>query len=954
MRIFWNSVFGFVFLIYNINAANIQLNQKVKPKFYWIGIDALDFDVAEFKGTATIEIDAVDYFKTVTLHAKNLTIQEVTLSNTDGMKTKAEAKLDEENQLVTIQFNKLFLSGKYNLSISYKGIIHDDMTGFYRSYYYVGDDKRWLGATQFEATNARKAFPCFDEPKYRTGFNLSIKVDGSYRVISNTKLKSAESYAGYTTYNFASYPKMPSYLLGWIIYDPETFTSRAMSKDGIEYKVWAQKEYYNQTAFALNVAPVLLNSLVKYTGLDYKIEGEMEKMDQIAVPDFDAGAMENWGLVTYRESGLLYDEKLTSTETKRNILMVIAHEFTHQWFGNLNTLEWWSYIWLNEAFARFFQYFIPAKEYPEWKLDEQFVVNALQVALDFDSKPVHPMTSEITHHKNISAMFDTISYSKGASVVRMMEHTLTPEKFQKGLHTYLSAKKRSTQVSIPDDLFNLVSSVMSDEDNKNFNFKNVFKTWTEKSGFPLITVTRDYNKKSAFVEQKRFLYKHKKNDTTTWYVPLTYTSQAESNFNDVSIKQWMTPNDTSITIDNIAGDGWVIFNVQHKGFYRVNYDEENWMKIVEQLKNDHSKIGAVNRAQLIDDAYSLARAGEINHTVAFEITSYLRKETDYVPWVAAIRHFKHMLNHFHESPNYEKLTKYFLQLVSPIVSHVTFKESNTESVVTKLTRITVLSFASKVGHQEAESNAAKIAKDLASTMNTQFSADVQKALLCQGIKSTNISIWRKLFKQLEDLESPTQINDFIRALACTHDPEAITEYLNKTIDKDSVIRMQDDRTVFSGLASSPIGAKTVIKFVRNNYEQLIQFNNGKDEILSDLVRYASGYIYNRDDLEEIEGFLENMTSILTEGTIKSINSSISKIEENFEWRSKNWDDIVNWLREEETHTEAPTPSTTSTITTSKPANTTSKPSSANTMSSSFATFLIAGAVFFTITFKNHL
>ncbi|RZF47936.1 hypothetical protein LSTR_LSTR008740 [Laodelphax striatellus] len=956
MNFFWYSFFCCLFVTLNVNTADIRLNQKVKPKFYWIHIKP-DFDTATFQGNALIELDVEEYTNKVTLHAKNLTVQDVTLYQPNGVKTVCVPKLDEDKQLLNISFSDYVYANRVcNLSITYKGIIQDDMTGFYRSHYFVNNgEKRWLGVTQFESTSARKAFPCFDEPRFRTGFNITLTVPKTYNVISNTKLNFQQAYpaeANWTQYNFASYPNMPTYLIGWIVYDPETFTFQEASKDGIDYKVWAQKKYSSQTKFALDVAPVLLNSLSKYTGLPYKIDGKLEKMDQIAVPDFDAGAMENWVLVTYRESGLLYDEKLTSTESKRSIMMVIAHEFTHQWFGNLNTLEWWSYVWLNEAFARFFQYYIPAKEYPEWKLDEQFVVNALQAALDYDSKPSHPMTSGITHHKNISDMFDMISYSKGASIVRMMEHTLTPETFQKGLHNYLSVKsKGSNQVSNPDDLFMLISSVLSEEDKKKFNFRDVFKTWTENSGFPLITVKRDYKNKSALVQQERFLYKKKKNDTTTWYVPLTYTLQAESNFNDVSIKHWLTPEKTSMTILDLGGDGWVIFNVQHKGFYRVNYDEENWMRIIKQLKTDHTKIGAINRAQLIDDAFSLARAGKLNHSIAFELTTYLKKETEYVPWVAAIRQFNEIMIHFRESSNHDKLSKYFLHLVSPIVSQVTFHESNTESVMTKLTRIAALSFASKVGHKESESNAFKIAADLASTMKTQFSADVQKALLCEGIRSANSSVWRSLFSKLGNLESPTQINDFIRALTCTNDPGSITEYINKTIAEDSVIRMQDDLTVFSGLAASPIGSKTVIAFLSNNYEQLIKYNFGKDEILADMVKYASGHVYNKDDLEVIKNFYKNMTAVLTESTIKSMNSSINRIEENFEWRSNNWDDIVNWLKAEEMITESPTQATT---TATPPANTTSKPSSATSITSNSATLFTIIAVLFTIAHGNHL
>lgn len=360
----------------------------------------------------------------------------------------------------------------------------------------------------------------------------------------------------------------------------------------------------------------------------------------IAIPDFNAGAMENWGLITYREAYLLYDPKISSSTSQHSVASVIAHELAHQWFGNLVTMKWWTDLWLNEGFATYMAGLAVHHLFPQWhSLKEEAVNNMLDV-FSFDSlKTSHPVSVPIGHPSEIDEIFDTISYKKGSFLIRMMGLFLGEETLRKGVSNYLQEHKYNNAEQ--DDLWNslTVEAHKNGVLPKNLTVKTIMDTWTLQTGFPIISVKRDYQKNTAEISQERFLRDNTKSEKSPcWWVPLSYTTQKELNFNSTNPKHWLSCPSEKQTIElSSAADQWVIFNIQVAGIYKVNYDEKNWELLTNALNSkDFNEIDTLNRVQLIDDASDIAWVGQMKYNIFFKVMDYLKQEEEYLPWKTAL------------------------------------------------------------------------------------------------------------------------------------------------------------------------------------------------------------------------------------------------------------------------------------------------------------------------------
>lgn len=367
-----------------------------------------------------------------------------------------------------------------------------------------------------------------------------------------------------------------------------------------------------QVNYAKYIGPKVLKFYEDY----FDIKFPLPKVDMIAIPDFSAGAMENWGLITYRETALLYSPNVSSSSSQHRVASVVAHELAHQWFGNLVTMKWWTDLWLNEGFATYVASLGVDYLHPEWNsFDEESVSNTLSI-FQFDAlKSSHPVSVPIGDPAEISQIFDKISYDKGSSILRMMHLFLGEETFRKGVSNYLKRHKYGNAQQ--DDLWNSLTEEAHKNDAlpKNITVKQIMNAWTVKTGYPVIMVDRDYKKGSAEISQKRYLsdtVRSREDFETCWWVPLSYTTASELDFNDTHPEDWLACDDNDVAVPKTLkglpdSDEWVIFNIQLSGLYKVMYDQKNWDLLIAQLSGpDYAKISAGNRAQLIDDALTLA------------------------------------------------------------------------------------------------------------------------------------------------------------------------------------------------------------------------------------------------------------------------------------------------------------------------------------------------------------
>ncbi|CAL4068724.1 unnamed protein product, partial [Meganyctiphanes norvegica] len=437
-----------------------------------------------------------------------------------------------------------------------------------------------------------------------------------------------------------------------------------------------------------------------YCNLFFGPYGPVRVQNMIAIPNFGAGAMENWGLITYRETALMFDPEHTSSRDQQRVAVVVAHELAHQWFGNLVTMKWWSDLWLNEGFASYMENRGAGEAEPGWDMGDQFVIEKVQPALELDAlQASHPISTNVTVPEQIESLFDTISYKKGASMIGMLESFIGRALLQKGLRLYLSEYRYNNAET--NDLWGSLTKITASNDNP-LDIKVIMDTWTLQAGFPLVFVTLEDGHVTA--TQNRFLICEENitetnvplNDTIgfKWHIPLTYVTNIEPQKEE---KIWMNLTNVEFNVDPRVE--WVKMNVGQLGFYRVSYDQHGWSHLIQQLKDNHTALKPSDRASLIDDAFTLVKAGSISATVPLDLTQYLMEETKYVCWHTALRHLFEWLQLLFNYPARTLMIKYIHTLVRPMYLKTGWED--TGSHLYKLLRSEILMATIDVGDEDA-------------------------------------------------------------------------------------------------------------------------------------------------------------------------------------------------------------------------------------------------------------
>jgi len=793
---------------------------------------------------------------------------------------------------ITLSENKTYV-----IHIKFAGSLSTGLEGFYKSSYKTkSGEKRYLATTHFEATGARSAFPCFDEPAMKAKFTIIMVRERMYTALSNMPVeKEVTRKDGLLVSHFEESVKMSTYLVAFIVSD---YTSlNATTKRGIKVKVWAPKDQIMQARFAIQAAPKILDYYEEF----FKVDFPLPKQDLIAIPDFAAGAMENWGLITYRLTSILYDEKESSSSNKQWVAVVIAHELAHQWFGNLVTMQWWNDLWLNEGFASFVEFIGANLVNPKWQMMDQFVIDSVQNSLALDSHlNSHPISVPVKDPSQINEIFDTISYDKGSSIIRMLKDFIGSKAFHSGLENYLQKYKFGNAIS--DNLWECFSQATADDGQK-INVKSVMDTWTLQMGYPVINVFRDSkDKETAIVTQEHFITDVKdespaakkspkaKDDKPSpfgykWEVPLTFYFQ----HNRQKKREWFHRNDENVKISWNRMSGWMKVNADQIGFYRVNYDEENWKALANQLKRNHTALSDADRANIIDDAFELAKADKMTQVQALELTEYLKNEKEYVPFVSAISSLGYIGGMLLTRPGYKIYEKYMVQQVLPLVHELGWEDKGTH--LEKYLRGAVLRNA--VFHNDSES--VKTAKKMFNDWminNKRIPANLRSTIYLAGIKYGGQQEWDYMYEKFESSQFPSEQRKLMFSLTETSDPKILKQYLEATLDEE-VIRSQDTCSVIEHIAGNPVGTKMAMKFVKKNWKILYKrYGTGSFDI-SSLVKSTFGSVKTKAGLKDAEHFLT--THQLGSGKLAA-KQALAAIRNHIKWLEKNEKSVVQWLR----------------------------------------------------------
>ncbi|NTW61331.1 M1 family metallopeptidase [Candidatus Saccharibacteria bacterium] len=575
-----------------------KLIEQFVPTNYNLSLD-IDRKQRRFDGKVIIKGKAVKP-ESIILHSKELDIKTVAIN---GQPTSYS--LGEFDALI-IKHNGI-INDEIELSIEYQGAITDTMHGIYPCYYEHEGEKKELIATQFESHYAREAFPCIDEPAGKATFDLTLLTEPDVTVLGNMPIKKQSSGNDKLSTTFQTTPRMSSYLLAWVV--GELHSKTAKTSDGIEVNVWATPAQSNASLdFALDIAVKTIEFYNEYFGVPYPLP----KCDHVALPDFAAGAMENWGLITYREAVLLVEPHVTSIFSRNTVALVIAHELSHQWFGNLVTMQWWNDLWLNESFASMVEYIAIDHIKPEWDIWSEFDEGESIYALRRDSiAGVQSVQCEVHHPDEISTLFDgAIVYAKGARLMRMLRQYIGEDMFRQGLKAYFQQfAYKNTEAK---DLWSAFEQV-SDKD-----VPGLMSAWLTQPGFPVI--------KAEVIGHKIRLSQSKlESDSLTqsealWPIPLN------SNYHE--LPELMTTREIEVEIADLSQPLWM--NTGNTAHFITNYSHDLLSENIQQVK--HGKKNRTDKVQLLNEQSILSRAGITSAAELLPLLEAYENENDEAVW----------------------------------------------------------------------------------------------------------------------------------------------------------------------------------------------------------------------------------------------------------------------------------------------------------------------------------
>ncbi len=858
----------------------VLLSKHIEPERYKLLVKPSLQDFT-FEGEETIYLKLTKQTNTITLHAKDLKVTNIEFQVSNKKYQNKKTQYDTKAETVTFVFEKALPKGRGELFLKFKGTLNDYMRGFYRSRYVHEGAEKYLATTQFEATDARRAFPCFDEPAKKAIFDVTIRVPKSLQAISNTlpvnivdepaqgKNKTEDNIAvpehesGYKLVQFAPTPKMSTYLLAFIVGEFEYIEGK--TKRGVTVRVFVTPGKKHQAKFALECGIKTLDFYEKYFDIEYPLP----IMDMIAIPDFSHGAMENWGAVTYRESALLVDPENSSSANKQWVALVIAHELAHQWFGNLVTMHWWTDLWLNEGFASYIEYLAVDHLFPHWDIWTQFAYVDLGAALRLDGlKNTHPIEIEVKHPDEIGEIFDEVSYSKGASLIRMLADYLGEVNFRNGLRHYL--KKHAYKNTRTSDLWDAFEKISKKP------VKAMMQNWTKKDGYPMVKITEKPN--SLELSQSRFFISHlsKKTtkDKTVWHIPVSIKTSG--------VKQPKKIILNSKTVEIAKPKGWLKLNSEEAGFFRTDYPAQ-LLKLLHPVIL-RKQLPATDRLGVIRDAFALAESQELPTSQALDLAESYKNETDYTVWTEISAGLNRVHNLIFNQPFEEEYKTFVKNVFKPQAQALGFRSKEGESHTTGLLRSLILNNYGSFGGEDA----IKTAKNIFAS--GKVPADIRGTVYQLVAEHGGRKEYKILLEKYKAENLNEEKNRIGRALSSFKQPEILKEVLELCLSGH--VRLQDAPLIMASVLSNPYGLMEGFKFLQKNWKELTKRYPSSGHMLARVIK-PLGFFTSERELKLLKKFFQNKKS---GGLTRAAEQVLEKCESNVEWLKNEGEKIENWLK----------------------------------------------------------
>ncbi len=838
---------------------DFRLPTVANPKHYDLFID-LDMKKFRFAGKVAIDLEIEKATNEIILNAAELKIKHARLI-LQNKSLAANVKLNPKNEQLILKFNQK-VGGFKKLVVEFSGAINDYLLGLYRNKYLQNGKVKYLAATQFESHYARKMFPCFDEPAYKATFDLAVQLDSKLKAISNMPIKSEKRVGKNKIVSFQTSPKMSTYLLCLCAGDFEFLKDKYRN---VEVRVATVAGKSAQGKFALDLTKKFLKYFEDYSGVKYPLP----KLDLVALPDFQSGAMENWGIITFREILLLFDEKITSTAVKKRVAEVIAHELWHQWSGNLVTMEWWNDLWLNESFATYMAYKAVNEIFPEWKIWEDFVSDETEIALNEDSlKSTHPIEVEIKTPTDIVEMFDEISYNKGGSILRMLDTFLGEENFRKGVSRHL--KKFSYGSATSEDFWQSLAGASKPD------VKKLMHAWIRQAGFPLVGA--ELKDKVLHLKQKRFVFGGK--DKIVWPIPLiikTNSTEVKTIFDKptATIKFAQTPN-------------WYKLNYNKTAFYRTKYSDSNLPKLKSQIIN--KTLSAVDRWGIQNDLFRLTKNGELTIDNYLDFLRAYRNEDSFLVLADIFGNLWQIYYFFSQEPFWKDIWPKFREICKPafrkVFNRLGWQPRDGEPEEDRLLRSLAIKFLTFVEDRGVVENGKLLFENYLKTRTIH--PDLRAAVLYVGSRTGDAKTFEKVLQFYKTAKSQEEQKVLLSSLGGFKDVGLLKKTLDFGFSED--VRVQDVVGVTASVAGNPACRPLLLNWANANWKKIEKLKSA-EKLFVDIIEDIATPYTGQQKISEIKKFFKSHPIEYK----MVVNTSLETIRRNTFWIEKNKAALGNYF-----------------------------------------------------------
>jgi aminopeptidase N len=835
-----------------------RLPQSVIPEHYQLKLTP-HLKTATFTGSEKIDVLLKEPQSAITLNAAQINFKNVT-ANLHGQMLKATVTQDAQKQQATFHFGQTLPAGPLNLSIAYTGILNGQLRGFYLS----KTKRRNYAVTQFEPTDARRAFPSWDEPAFKATYSVTLVVNKGDTAISNTNIISDTPgpVPGKHSIKFATTPKMSTYLVAFLVGD---FQCTSGASDGVPIRVCATPDKVQYTRYALNIAEYVLHYYDTYFGIKYP----MPKLDLIAIPDFEAGAMENFGAITYRETDLLIDPATASLGAKARVGVVVAHEMAHQWFGDMVTMKWWNNIWLNEGFATWMENKPIAAMHPEWQM-KQVAATSLNAILNLDAqRTTRTIRANANTPDEINEMFDGITYGKAAAMLDMVEHYEGVQTFRQGVHNYLKAHMYANADA--QDFWNAQTAVSHMPINK------IMESFVAQPGVPLVTFSNPENGTVAVSQERFFLNpKVKTSRAQTWYIPVCFKTGDGGSHCDL-----LSGSQQTLKVPQAP---FLFGNAGGLGYYRSSYPQSVYAKI---LDNVETGLTPEERISFIGDEWAKVRANTAPVGQYLNLVSAVRNDQSPGVVGTALANVAVINAQIASTPEErDALARWTRKTFEPAYN-LLGKPQDTDSPMKKELRAELFGYLGDLGNDpEVIAQARTMAESYLKNQTTVDPTLAQVALRVAAIHG-DAAFFNQLENVFETSNNPDLKETALHLLGQFEEPSLATRALNLAVS--GKVRNQDSVLLIGGMLGGQHTRDLTWKYVRENWPQV---HAQMTEWMEARLVSGAGSFCSASKRDEVMNFF---TTHKMHAAARTLLQTRDRINDCIDLRSMQGQNLQNWM-----------------------------------------------------------